>query len=84
MRKSFSLLLVLCMLLITGLYVVNAEDLSGEEEFSFDALMNPPTPPPPPRPPPPPPPPAPPPCPPPRPCPPPNPFTSRTAASKSP
>ena len=46
MRKSFSLLLVLCMLLITGLYVVNAEDLSGEEEFSFDALMNPPTPPP--------------------------------------
>ena len=44
MRKSFSLLLVLCMLLITGLYVVNAEGLTGEEEFSFDALVNPPTP----------------------------------------
>ena len=44
MRKSFSLLLVLCMLLITGLYVVSAEGLTGEEEFSFDALVNPPTP----------------------------------------
>ena len=44
MRKSFSLLLVLCMLLITGLYVVNAEGLTGEEEFSFDELVNPPTP----------------------------------------
>ena len=42
MRKSFSLLLVLCMLLITGLYVVSAEGLTGEEEFSFDALVSPP------------------------------------------
>ena len=43
MRKSFSLLLVLCMLLITGLYMVQAEEWD-EQEFSFDALVNPPTP----------------------------------------
>ena len=43
MRKFFSLLLVLCMLLITGLYMVQAEEWD-EQEFSFDALVNPPTP----------------------------------------
>ena len=43
MRKSFSLLLVLCMLLITCLYAVQAEEWD-EQEFSFDALVNPPTP----------------------------------------
>lgn len=43
MRKFFSLLLILCMLLITGLYVVQAEEWD-EQEFSFDLLVNPPTP----------------------------------------
>ncbi|MBQ7655860.1 MAG: CapA family protein, partial [Clostridia bacterium] len=48
MQKTLSVLLILAMLLSLGLYAVYAEGWEDEVEFSFDALINPPTPAPPP------------------------------------